>query len=226
MVSQSLSSQDANPFFRALRALEKSRQRVVIVGGFAVVMQGVSRFTPDINICVDFEESSLRQILKELAEWGYSSDELHEDKDRLGDADFRSELVHTTGKRFISFSDVQAPTFRIDILLENPIPFRPLLEGADQISIGDLSCHIASVDQLITMKQQCGRPQDKSDIENLLLIKELVAVSSVEEFINRSEGSFDKERRTSLAEFYRLPLEERMDWLKDMLAQLGQFCVV
>jgi len=218
--------QEKNPFLRALKALEHSQRKVVIVGGFAVVMHGVSRFTPDINVCIDFEPESFALVLAELDKQGYTSDDLPDNPATLLDSAVRTDWIQKHSKHCISFSDIQAPTFRIDILLENTIPFPKLLEGSNQISVAGLTCHIASIEQLIEMKQQCGRPQDKSDIENLLLVKELNVESSVEQFIDRADGSFDMERRRSLVDFYRLPLEERMEWLKDMLAQLGQFCVV
>jgi hypothetical protein len=63
------------------------------------------------------------------------------------------------------------PYEEIDIFLENPIDFESAYAKRKDLRIEDFTIPLASVPDLITMKQISGREQDRSDIEALRQIQ-------------------------------------------------------
>jgi len=61
--------------------------------------------------------------------------------------------------------DHRRPT--IDVMLENPVPFGELYERSGQVTFRATYIRIASIQDLIRMKQHAGRPQDIADIARL-----------------------------------------------------------
>jgi hypothetical protein len=59
---------------------------------------------------------------------------------------------------------------QVDLFAENPVPFDELWDRAVIVNLGPLSARIASIDDLLTMKREAGRPQDVADIEALEII--------------------------------------------------------
>ena len=59
----------------------------------------------------------------------------------------------------------------IDLLVSESDNFETLKENVHQIVYAGQTIHIASIDDLIEMKQRTGRPQDILDIETLQEIK-------------------------------------------------------
>lgn len=61
----------------------------------------------------------------------------------------------------------------IDVLLFPPVDFPVLASHAVVLTVGNVPVHVASIDDLIALKQDGGRPIDLSDIEHLKRLKEL-----------------------------------------------------
>jgi hypothetical protein len=61
--------------------------------------------------------------------------------------------------------DHRRPT--IDVMLDNPVPFGELYERSGQVTFRATPIRIASIRDLIRMKQYAGRPQDIADIVRL-----------------------------------------------------------
>lgn len=60
----------------------------------------------------------------------------------------------------------------VDIFVHHPIPFPDLSARAERVVIADVPVYICSIDDLIALKQQAGRPQDLINIEKLRRIQE------------------------------------------------------
>lgn len=98
-----------NPFLRSLTLINQSGISYVVVGGFAVVMHGVNRFTPDLNVVVSFEEAPLKRLFELFT----SSELLPSDStmvDQFLAPPLREKLLPEQKKRFLSFYDHQAPS--------------------------------------------------------------------------------------------------------------------
>ena len=61
----------------------------------------------------------------------------------------------------------------LDILLFSPIDVSKMQQNVTQFEIGNIKVNVASIDDLIALKQAAGRAIDLSDIEHLNKLKHL-----------------------------------------------------
>lgn len=215
-----------DPYTRAIRAFENSNTRYLIIGGFSVVMHGSNRFTPDINIAVDFDTLNLDNFLAELQANSFEK-AVENSKEIIKNNELREELWNDE-KYFLSFQDTLTPNFTIEILLKSPENFDEMYNSAYTIDIGETKAKICSLDNLIELKRKLNRAQDNMDIESLLIANEVKELSQTEiyELMKTRNNSFEKEQIDVLYDFSKKPHAERLEWLIGMLTQLGQFCFV
>ena len=67
-----------NPFVELLERLAHAEVRFILVGGWAVLLQGHSRTTQDVDILIEASEENARRLIGVLAAWGEGAGaELH-----------------------------------------------------------------------------------------------------------------------------------------------------
>jgi hypothetical protein len=215
-----------DPYSRAIIALESKQCRYVALGGFAVVIHGSNRFTPDINIAIDFEEKNIENVVECLKTAGFkhgAHDPIAILKDPIQRQEYRQKKFFC-----LSFQDPEAPNFKAEILLEHPLEFSNLYQNSISVKLDEYSVRLCSLDDLVKMKQELARPQDNLDIENLLVIKELLTLDSEgrQKYIAAADSDFKKDQRVMLSHFALLSFQDRLNWLVNMLEELGQFCIM
>lgn len=215
-----------DPYSKAINALEQNNCRYVVLGGFAVVLNGSNRFTPDINIAIDFSAENIRLAVESLLSAGFKA-AITNPVEILTNEDKRQEYRL---KQFycLGFQDPEAPNFKAEILLEHPFNFDEMHKNALKIELSHCTVRLCSLDDLVKMKTELARPQDNLDIENLLIVKELLTMDEAQqsEFINSAETDFQRDQRIMLSRFSSLSMQEKLDWLINMLEELGHFCIL
>lgn len=147
-------------------ALNQSGGRYVVVGGLAVVLHGYARLTGDIDLIVDFEEKALTNLIDSLTALGLRPRPPVEARE-LAKPERRAEWVRDKGMRVFSFWDPANPLREVDLFVEHPTDFEGLWARAVEMDIGGAIARIASIPDLIRLKQLAGRPQDLQDVEAL-----------------------------------------------------------
>ena len=218
-----------NPYLTAIQSLNESEIRYVIVGGFAVVMHGLNRFTPDLNVVVDLESSHLKVALSRLRANHLSP--VNEDELLSFSTSQGREEMSQQGKRwFLSLRDVQAPTFSLDLFLREPLKFEDLFSRALECSFDGVSAPVASLSDLITMKCNSTRGQDRMDCEVLRFIQEheeeLQVTAKRQGLLENTDQDVIRDYLTGLDDFASLSHSEKLSWLCHMLTHLGQFCLL
>ena len=61
----------------------------------------------------------------------------------------------------------------VDIIIETPISYQQAKKTVVYVKCGDMKLPVISLDYLIKMKSQTGRPIDRFDVEELRKIKKL-----------------------------------------------------
>lgn len=149
-----------------LRALEENDTRFVVVGGLAVVMHGHARLTADVDIVVDLAPGEAIKPIAALTRLGMVPRAPVEARD-FADPAMRRLWMDEKGMRVFSMWDPRAPLREVDVFVESPIAFEDLWARSLAVMMAGRRVRVASIPDLITMKQLAGRPKDLEDIAAL-----------------------------------------------------------
>lgn len=151
------------------RCLHTRDVRYLLAGGLAMNLHGVPRMTMDVDLVIALDDANIDAFLECARELGLKP-QAPVLLESLKDADQRRSWIEE--KHLIAFALVGAsgmPT--VDILLKHQLDFDSALTRAVVQNIDDVPVRIASVDDMIALKQNTGRRQDSDDVEHLLRLR-------------------------------------------------------
>lgn len=216
-----------NPYLDAISILNSTNVPYVVIGGFAVVMHGSNRFTPDMNVLIDLKEPASLQVLTAFQERGFRLEPSPERLETILTTGFRNEWLEQ-GNHHLVLYEPDIEMFTVQFFLDLPIPFEELRERSVILPLREERVTVCSLEDLKLLKSTAGRAQDLMDLDNLNVLEQLRALDESELLsgdyqLNLPEG-FPEARVADLMHFRSLSYAERADWLRDMLAGLGAFC--
>lgn len=153
-----------------LSALTGAGVPFVVVGGVAVNLQGVPRFTADLDVAIALDGPILSSAARILESLGLRP-RLPVTQAELGDGDVVRRWVAERNLRALTFVDPGDPLREVDVVLASPVPFEEMARTADQMTAGGITFSVASIDVLIRMKTGTGRAQDASDVDALRRVR-------------------------------------------------------
>ncbi len=152
-------------------ALNEARVRYLVVGGLAVVAHGHVRFTADVDIILDLEETNVRRALAALHNLGYRP-RAPVQLNGFAEAETRATWIREKGLTVFSLYSDQHPATEIDLFVEDPIGFDEAYTRAESMEVGpEAEATFVGFEDLIRLKRAAGRPQDLLDIEVLLRLQ-------------------------------------------------------
>jgi Nucleotidyl transferase AbiEii toxin, Type IV TA system len=149
-----------------LRRLVERGVDFVVIGGIAAVLHGSARNTFDLDICFATDDANLAALGDVLTALGA----------RLKGADEEVPFVADVRTlRNVGLLTLVTSLGELDVLSRPPgaPTYRELRSNADRYDLGAFNVSVASIDDLIAMKQAAGRAKDLLDIEELEAIKRL-----------------------------------------------------
>lgn len=149
-----------------LRRLVERGVDFVVIGGIAAVLHGSARNTFDLDICFATDDVNLTALGDVLTAVGARLKGVDENVPFVPDGRTLRQvelltLVTSLGELDVLTKPAGAPTYR------------DLRRNADRYDLGGFNVSVASINDLIAMKQATGRPKDLLDIEELEAIKRL-----------------------------------------------------
>jgi hypothetical protein len=157
------------PIFEALARVDV---RYVVVGGVAVVLHGHARLTADLDLATDLEPDAARRAIRALTDLGLRP-RAPVRADDFADPDIRASWKRERGMLVFSMVDQSDPLRAVDLFVDEPIPFEELYERSLTMDVAGTPVRVASIGDLITLKQQAGRLQDEADIAALRELEKL-----------------------------------------------------
>ena len=144
-----------NDFAAALRDLNASGIRYVIVGGLAVIRHGAVRATKDVDAAVAMDGDNLARLERLVERWHATNPD---------GTPLRSTKLAAGGMLALRTAHCL-----VDILSEQllPAPFDAVLARADVKRIDRVEAPICSFSDLVAMKRATGRSTDLLDLERL-----------------------------------------------------------
>ncbi|NIM01100.1 MAG: hypothetical protein GTN57_09180 [Acidobacteria bacterium] len=158
-------------FEELFKSLNEAGVRYVVVGGLAVVLHGHPRLTADIDLVVDLDPAAAGLAIETLTAMGFRP-RVPVDPAAFADPVQRRAWIEERGMKVFSLYDPNDPLRSVDLFVEPPIPFAELWSRSKRIALPDGDVRVASIGDLITMKEIAGRPQDSEDIKALEVLRD------------------------------------------------------
>lgn len=158
-------------FYLDLFAALNRKVDYVLIGGLAIALHGIERATMDIDVTVAMTSDNLASLVGTARELGMTP-VLPVPLDALSDLD---QLAQWHRERNLEAFALRAPGLAgvtLDVLLYPPVDYADMRSRAVRFQAGNVPVVVASIDDLISMKQAVGRPIDLADIEHLKRLKE------------------------------------------------------
>jgi hypothetical protein len=163
----------ATTFDAIFSALDSTAVRYVVVGGVAVNLHGYQRFTKDVDLVIELVAKDSLRALEALQAIGYSP-RLPVKIADFADPAVRESWVRDKGMMvFQMYNDTMHQS--VDVFARYPLDFELLWRDSVPVKLPAASPRIASIDHLILMKREAGRPQDVVDVDMLEKLKVLLA---------------------------------------------------
>ena len=157
-------------FLGILNALHDRRVEFVIVGGVAAALHGGSRVTFDLDLVPNLAPASWQAAVDLLYSLG-ARPRIPEPVQRIRDVDHVRRWRREKGMLALNFRTPDGST-EVDLLVGESDAFDALRQRAIAVNVGRRTFFVASIDDLISMKQRAGRPRDLLDIAELRNIRE------------------------------------------------------
>lgn len=142
-------------FGSLLEDLNRAGVRYVVIGGIAVIRHGVVRATKDLDVVVAVDDHTAEVLGGLLGHWQSTRPDGSQEDRRLPSPGWPLHLRTVHGL--------------IDILAEPPPPLDldSLLVRADTRKVDGVPAPICSLQDLVAMKRESGRPTDHEDLSRL-----------------------------------------------------------
>ena len=151
-------------YFEILEGLYRNNIRYLIVGGLSVNLYGIPRVTQDIDIVIAMDKENVLKLTSLLKESGYVP-RLPVNPDDLANPDKVKDWIENKNLKAFSFYHKKDNYKVIDIVLVHPLDFEMSFKNRTVKKAKDIDIYLASIDDVIKMKEYSGRAQDLSDIE-------------------------------------------------------------
>lgn len=159
-------------FENIFKALNHHNVRYVVIGGVAVNLHGFARATGDLDIAVALTDVELNKFVSAVKELGLVP-RVPVRLEDLADARKREEWINEKNMLVFSVYNPRDPMNQVDVMIQSPVDFEILFRDRVTMKGGDFEIPVASISDLIVLKQHAGRQRDKIDIEALKEIQEL-----------------------------------------------------
>ena len=163
----------ASNFLEILSQLHDHHVDFVIVGGVAASLHGGSRVTFDLDVVPSLAPDSWQAVVDLLWSLG-ARPRIPEPLDRIRDVEQVRRWRRDKGMLALNFRVPDGST-EVDLLVSESDRLDELRRRAVKVTIDQRTFFVASIDDLIAMKQQAGRPQDLLDVAELEGIRKRLA---------------------------------------------------
>ena len=147
-----------------LRRLTAAGVDFVVIGGIAVILHGYPRLTRDLDIVFAPDAANLEALGRVLLGLDARLRDVEDDVPFVPDARMLDGIQLLT-------LETSAGWFDVHRTVDGAPPYDQLRRRAERADLGDFTVLLASVDDLLAMKNAAGRTRDLPDIEALEAIK-------------------------------------------------------
>lgn len=141
-------------------AFNAAKLKFAVVGGYALALHGLVRATMDVDFVLSLTKEDFELAEKTLQKIGLQSRLPIRAQDLIS---MRQEYIENRNLIAWSFVDYKNPSRQVDILITKDLKTMDI----EKVSVGGRKIPVASLNELLKMKTESGRPQDLIDIESI-----------------------------------------------------------
>ena len=153
-------------------ALADAKVDFVIGGGVACVLQGVERFTLDLDVAVKLTTLNLEKFIGAMNALGLVP-RVPVQPESLLDPAFRKMVVEEKNALVFTFIDLKDPRRHVDLFLRDDLSYEALANHCDVVVLDRRKVSIVSVEKLLEIKESIDPPRDKDQLDIAALRKML-----------------------------------------------------
>jgi len=153
------------------KELNKKRVNYIVVGGIAINLYGIPRMTYDIDLLLDLEDINLEKFLQLLKKWGFMPKAPVDIMD-FAKKELRDNWIKNKNMKAFNLYNKEWAMSEIDIIINSPLDYQKASQKIKKIIIQGVTIPTISIEDLIKMKKNTGRKQDKADVRYLERIKD------------------------------------------------------
>jgi predicted nucleotidyltransferase len=156
--------QDLDRLTKTVQAFHEAEIRFVLIGGLALVAYGQAIITRDVDLVYAVDPENLGRIAAYLPTIRARV---------LGRPAGDGFVIQTSTLERVRFLNLSTDLGIVDLMRQVPgvDSFEGLWERASVLDLGGFEVRVASVDDLIAMKQAANRPKDQMHLPGLLELK-------------------------------------------------------
>lgn len=143
--------------------MEKAKVKYLVIGGLAVIFHGYPRATVDLDIMILLDDSNAKAFIEVAKKLGYRP-RIPVKLEDFADAGKRKIWAETKNMKVFTLNNPKEELEQIDVAITYFADFDKAYARRKIVKIDGLSVPLASVDDIIEMKQTVGRSIDNSDI--------------------------------------------------------------
>ena len=146
--------------------LHRHQVKYVLIGGLAVALHGIERNTMDIDLCIVITPDNLHNMIEAAKELNLSP-VLPVPLETLNQIDTLEQWHQQRNLQAFALRTPDLTGVTLDLLLFPPVAPADMCQRAVHLNVSGVPIQLASVQDLIALKQSVGRPIDLTDIEHL-----------------------------------------------------------
>ena len=156
-------------YLKILELIAEAGGEFIIVGGVAAFLHGGKRVTYDVDVVPKLDEATWPALIDAIWDAG-ARPRIPEGREAIKELANIESWMRDKGMLALTFRSTSG-AIELDLLVQQSHRFDELASRAEKISLDGNDFLVVSIDDLIEMKRQAGRPQDLLDVAELERIK-------------------------------------------------------
>ncbi|MBT8043075.1 MAG: hypothetical protein KJN98_07880 [Pontiella sp.] len=136
----------------------------VIGGGVACVLQGVERFTLDLDIAVNLASENLEKFIAVMESQGLIPRVPVAPRSLL-EPEVRRMIVEEKNALVFTFMDPRDPRRHVDMFLRDDLSYETLNAASERILLNGLAVKVVGKRKLLEIKEAIDPPRDKDQLD-------------------------------------------------------------
>ncbi|MBF0290142.1 MAG: nucleotidyl transferase AbiEii/AbiGii toxin family protein [SAR324 cluster bacterium] len=157
---------------KVFKAFAEAELEYTVIGGIAVNLQGFARATADLDIVIILNDEELNKFIFTVEQIGFIP-RLPVNLKDLADSKKREEWIQQKSMKVFSVHNPKQIMETIDVMIDVPVEIDDIFQRRIWMDYQDIQIPVASIPDLIALKECAGRERDKIDIDALRKIEEI-----------------------------------------------------